>query len=383
MLSDNNYSDNTYFYSVRDPPASRDPLVFLVRRGPMIFAARLMVLIALSLSLTTPVLAAQSNENTAAAARDKLQQYVAELKKNPANTALRKQIILLALSMKPAPAVPEDAERNISQGTTFLEKAGGAAGYNRAIVEFQAAANSAPWLAIAYLNLGMIQEKVGFYAEAVQNLKFYLMAAPDAVNAREVMNKVSTLKAEVEELHTDRDEFTRASSAAEPVPVADPPSAKPVPVAVPPLARKTTPAVKPDMQQSINKIPPAVEVTSVPVQKKHGDRSFIGSWFFKDTIRGEERTTQAFRISADENGNIVPVAPKRPADYVPTIWAFEITDTRMKIEIHWRLTSVVGYWKVEIFDLTLSEDGTKLTGPVSEKSVGGRHINLDRTFFRQ
>jgi len=55
----------------------------------------------------------------------------------------------------------------------------------------------------------------------------------------------------------------------------------------------------------------------------------------------------------------------------------------MMVEIHWKLVSVVGYWKIEIYNLTLSEDGTKLTGSCREQSVGGRNVNYTRTFYRR
>jgi hypothetical protein len=111
---------------------------------------------------------------------------------------------------------------------------------------------------------------------------------------------------------------------------------------------------------------------------------FAGSqWHVKDTVWGEKLVVQAFGISKDTNGDIVPIAPKRTADYVPTVRAFDIVDTTMKVEIHWRLSAVVGYWKIETYKLTLSPDGTKLTGSYSEKSVGGRNIDLDRNFFRR
>jgi len=371
VLSDNNYSDSSYPNPVRDWPAANDQRVFLNRRGAMIFVAHLMVFIVLSLSLTTSGLAAPSEEQSAAAAQDTLRQYVEELKQNPANTALREKIILLALSMKPAPIVPEDAERNVAQGTSLIKEAADAGGYNKAIVEFEAAANSAPWLAIAYFNLGVIQEKVGFYTEAIQNFRFYLMAAPGVINTNYVKDKISELEAEVEKLHASSEVVTPASSAAEPLPV-------PVPVPAP----KMTLAIEPEKQPVIIKTPPAVNKSSVPVEKKHKVPSFIGNWFFKDTVRGEERTIQAFGIGTDTNGNIVPTAPTRAADYVPVIRAFEISNTNMKIEIHWRLTTVVGYWKIESYNLTLSEDGTQLTGSCREKSVGGRNIEHNRTLFR-
>jgi tetratricopeptide (TPR) repeat protein len=338
----------------------------------MIFVFRIMLSIMLFISLAAPSLAVQSGNNAAAVSQETLQQYVAELIKNPANIALREKIIMLALTMVPAPTVSENVQRNLARGAALTRTAAGAGEYKQAIVEFEAAADNAPWLAMTYFNLAVVQEKVGLYTEAIQNLKFYLMAAPEAINAKDVKDKVSALEAEVENLQASKDAVAPAFPAAEPVPVT-----------APAVAGKTTPAIEPEKQQIIIKIPPAEKKSRIPVEKKHRGPSFIGNWYFKDTVRGEELTIQAFGISKDANGHIVPNAPKRSADYVPTIRAFDIVDTTMKMEIHWRLSSVVGYWKIETYKLTLSEDGTKLTGSYSEKSVGGRNIDLDRTLFRE
>ena len=334
--------------------------------------ARFMLLVALLISFTTPSLAEPPEEKATPSAQDTLKQFIEELQRDPTDTTLREMIIILALSMDPAPTVPVDAERHMAQGDVFIKEAAGANGYNKAIAEFQAAANSAPWLAIAYFNLGVIQEKVGFYTDAVQNLKFYLMAAPDAVNAREVKNKVAALQAEVVNLLAGKD------TVAPP-----PPASEPAPVIAPPRADNTPLRAEPEKKQIIVKTPPVAKTPVVPVVKKQRAPSFVGNWFFKDMVQGEERAIQAFGIITDASGKIVAVAPQRGADYVPTIRAFEIADGTMKIEIHWRLTSVVGYWKIEIYSLTLSEDGTKLTGSYTAKSVGGRNIVLDKTLFRE
>ena len=100
--------------------------------------------------------------------------------------------------MKPAPAVPEDAERNIARGVVFFTKATDNAGYHKAIAEFEAATNAAPWLDKAYYNLGVAQEKAGMFKEAIRNLKLYLLADPHAKTAREVRNQIYMLEANVE-----------------------------------------------------------------------------------------------------------------------------------------------------------------------------------------
>jgi tetratricopeptide (TPR) repeat protein len=338
----------------------------------MIFVFRIMLLIMLFSCLATPGLAVQSGNSAVAVSQETLQQHVAELIKNPANTALREKIIMLALTMDPAPTVPENVERNLARGTALIRTAAGAGEYKQAIVEFEAAANNAPWLAMAYIKLAVAHEKVGFYTEAIQNFKFYLMAAPEAKNAREVKNKVDELEADSEGLKAGKNSVVPAS-----------PATVPVPGKAPAVAGKTALAIEPEKKQSAIKMQPAENISRIPVEQKSKAPSFIGNWYFKDTVRGEELTIQAFGIRKDANGDIVPTAPMRPADYVPTIRAFDIFDSTMKVEIHWRLSSVVGYWKIETYKLTLSRDGTKLTGSYSEKSVGGRNIDLDRTLFRK
>jgi tetratricopeptide (TPR) repeat protein len=344
--------------------------VIHVGRGIMVFVARIMLFFSCLLLFSTPAPAAQSGTQSSSTSKKTLNQYIEKLKMSPADTALREKIIKLALTMKPAPIVPENVERNMARGAAFTKKADGASGYNKAIVEFEAAVNSAPWLAIAYFNLGVVQEKVGYYAEAIQNFNWYLMAAPNAKNARDVQNTVYALETELE---ADRIETVPAS------PLAKTAQAAPTPV----VSEKMTLAIEPVTQHRIKPIPPKPkQQPSVPPKPKRKP-SFIGNWFYKDTFRGEERTIQAFQISKKASGKIVAIAPKRAGAYISAIRAFTITDTKMKIAIHWRMTSVVGYWKIEHYDLTISQNGKKLTGSYSEKSVGGRNIARTRTLFRQ
>lgn len=327
----------------------------------MFFINRIVVVAAALFLIATPAIAAKK---TSAVSQETLNENIESLKKTPQDNALREKIIKQALTMKPAPTVPENAERNMARGTAFAQKAADMAGYKKAIAEFQAAANSAPWLALAYYNLGVMQEQAELYPEAIQNLKFYLMAAPDAKNAREVKNKIYALEAEVEDLKA-------VKSAAAPTPVAP----DPVPAKTLAVAGKTSLAIEPEKELNIIKMPPAEKKSRIP--------SFIGNWFFKDSLRGEDLTIQAFEISKNAGGDIIATAPTRGADYVPTIRLFEITDKTMKIEIHWRMKSVVGYWKIENYTLALSDDGSKLAGTYTQKSVGGRNIEFDRTLFRK
>ncbi len=327
-------------------------------------AFRATIHLILSLALIALVNVAQAGKKSSGP-QEALKQYVEDLKKNPADSALREKIIKLALTMKTAPKVPEDAERNMARGNAFAQKAIDSTGYKRAIIEFESAANVAPWLGLAYYNLGVVQEKAGLYNEAIQNLKLYLLAAPDAKNAREVKNKIYELEVDAEDV--------QAGKNAPASPTNQPAGTGTI------LALAGTPSLEidPEQQLKIVKMPPS------SADKKTKLPNFVGSWYFKDTLRGEQVTIHAFEISKNANGDLVLAPPKRVADSVATINIFEIQDKNLKIQMKWKMKSVVGYWKTETYVLTMSEDGNKLTGSHNQQSVGGRNIDMDRILFRQ
>ena len=111
--------------------------------------------------------------------------------------------------------------------------------------------------------------------------------------------------------------------------------------------------------------------------------NFEGNWYFKETINGEERIYHAFEITKNGNGDLTFIPPKRAADSVATVNMFEITDKLLKVQMKWKMKSVVGYWKTETYQLTLSEDGSNLSGSHNQLSVGNRNIDMDRVLFRQ
>jgi hypothetical protein len=337
----------------------------LSKEKEMRFIIRITLPIILLLALIMPSVAAQSAKKSTSSP-DTLKQYVDDLKKKPADNALREKIIKLAIGMKPAPAIPESVERNMARGTAFAQKATDSTGYKKAITEFEAAVSSAPWLALAYYNLGVVQEKAGFYAEAIQSLKFYLMAEPDAKNARDVKNKIYALEVDAEDLQAGKN---ASAPVPTPAPAPEPNAGKSLGIAGKPLLE-----IEPDKQ---------LRIIKMPQDKKSKMPNFAGNWFFRDTIRGEEVTIQAFEISKNTNGDLVVNPPKRPGDSFATVNIFEITDKTLKLQMKWKMKSVVGYWKIETYVLTISDDGSKLTGSLNHQSVGGRNIDMDRVLFRQ
>src|SRR5512136_1456140 len=122
-----------------------------------------------------------------------LNQYIADLQKNPNDYALREKIIKHVQTMKPAPVVPDEARRFMNRGMAAAEGAKTESDYRDAIQEFQKAVNIAPWLGSGYRNLAVVQDKAGQYAQAVQNLKLYLLTNPpaaDAEAAKTLMDKI-------------------------------------------------------------------------------------------------------------------------------------------------------------------------------------------------
>jgi len=131
------------------------------------------------LSLSPQGPQAQSSQET-------LDQYISDLRRNPRDYALREIIINHVRAMTPAPVVSEEAERYMARGTAAVKNAKNVNDFKDAVNEFEKATLAAPWLAGAYYNLGFSQDKAGMYAEAIKSFKLYLLAAPNASDARAV-----------------------------------------------------------------------------------------------------------------------------------------------------------------------------------------------------
>jgi hypothetical protein len=134
--------------------------------------------------LSVSLLAAPAAE--CAATSESLPQLVEQLQKNPSDHALREKIITRARAMKKKPAIPEETERRMARGTAALKEAKSGADYQAAAQEFEQAALAAPWFADAYYQSGTARGKAEDYAGAASAFKFYLLAAPNAKNAKDV-----------------------------------------------------------------------------------------------------------------------------------------------------------------------------------------------------
>ncbi|HUN53954.1 MAG TPA: hypothetical protein VMU29_02230 [Smithella sp.] len=132
--------------------------------------------------------------------QETLNQYIADLRNKPDDIAVREKIIKYVQTMKPAPMIPEEAMRHMARGKAAFKDAKDVKDFSEAAEEFKEALLAAPWLAEGYYNLGIVQDKAGNYAEAMQNLQFYLMAsidAPDKSKVKELIYEIEFRKDKV------------------------------------------------------------------------------------------------------------------------------------------------------------------------------------------
>jgi len=126
---------------------------------------------------------------------------------------LREEIIELALSLKELPDIPEEATKYLARGEAAVEMAKDKEGFLKAAEEFKNALNIAPWFPNAYYNLGLLQDKAGEYTQAIENLNFYLMAAPDSSDREDVQKLIYKIEYRAEETSNSTDKNSYGSAA--------------------------------------------------------------------------------------------------------------------------------------------------------------------------
>lgn len=135
--------------------------------------------------------------------REALTHYVTALQTATSGSekdrVLRHKIIEVAPKVKPAPAAPEEMVRFLARGRAAVGAAKDEQGFERAANEFRQALKLAPWLADGYYNLGVVLDKAGRHAEAIQNLKLYLLANPNAADAKRVQELIYEVEYRQEE----------------------------------------------------------------------------------------------------------------------------------------------------------------------------------------
>jgi tetratricopeptide (TPR) repeat protein len=145
--------------------------------------------------------------------RDELKQMIEQLQKNPTDNAVREKIIKLATSLKPTPAIPEEARKPFVMGATVLKRASDPAGASKAVDLFTQALDIAPWFADAYYNRALAREAAGQYESAIDDLKFYLQFKLTVAEHREVQDKIYSLDADAQLASVKKAEQDKIASA--------------------------------------------------------------------------------------------------------------------------------------------------------------------------
>lgn len=126
--------------------------------------------------------------------RVQLKQMVEQLQKAPDNDALRVKIIKLARTVKPAPAVSDEARRFEGRGKFAFKNAKSNEDYLKAAKEYEQAVAAAPWVPGYYSDLCTIYEKAGDYAAGKRNCDYYLIGLSDPAQIAEAKERIAGLE---------------------------------------------------------------------------------------------------------------------------------------------------------------------------------------------
>jgi len=133
---------------------------------------------------------------------EQLKQMVAQLQKSPNDNALRVKIIKSAQELKPAPAVPEEAERFEGRAQFAFKNAKSPVDYLYAAKEYEKAIAAAPWVPGYYYDLCTIYEKAEKYAEAKKNCEFFLASSPSEQDASDARKRIAGLEFAMEKANS-------------------------------------------------------------------------------------------------------------------------------------------------------------------------------------
>jgi tetratricopeptide (TPR) repeat protein len=158
---------------------------------PLLRRSRLFLV--LLVALGSPALAQDG-----AASRENLKRLVSDLQNTPDDQGLREQIIKLALSLNPRPAIPEDARRHFIKAVTIQKEAKSPEDAELAAKEYQAALLLAPWWGDAYFNLALAAQAASRFDEGISALKLYLLTEPSPADARAGQDRIYAIEAKKE-----------------------------------------------------------------------------------------------------------------------------------------------------------------------------------------
>jgi hypothetical protein len=260
-------------------------------------------------------------------------------------------VIKLAAAMPQPPSIPTEARRHFVMGQTMFKDAKSPADSAQAGDEFLQAARLAPWWPEARYNTAAALEAAGDYANAIANLKIYQMfKLPDA-EAQTIQDKMWALEAKQKMAAKDAEAVAQKKAEA-------------------------------DRQQEAERQKAAEAVSKSQETARAQELAFIGKWYEKvgddyliEISRSSDnysaRTPEIF-TSYDKNtdgrtGRPLPPVPRRGTI---SLSDFRIRGRNMQFEVSRDSVNDVTSscpiaWRVQeriYYDLTISDDGRKLTG---------------------
>ncbi len=133
-----------------------------------------------------------------------LDQYVSDLQKNPNDNALRETIIHHVQTMRPSPAIPEEARRHYIMAKTFYKDAKKIEDYDVSMDAFKKALLIAPWWPDANRELGIAAKGAQRYDDAIAAMKLYIATNPGKDKARATQDEIYKIEAKKKELQKKR-----------------------------------------------------------------------------------------------------------------------------------------------------------------------------------
>lgn len=131
--------------------------------------------------------------------REHLTQMVTQLQATPADDALRENIIKLALTLDPPPAVPDEALTFEGRAQYAFSHAASPEDYLAAAREYEKAATIAPWVCGYYSDLCTIYEKAGKLEEAKRNCEMSLAGTTEPTQSGELKRRIAGLAYGIEQ----------------------------------------------------------------------------------------------------------------------------------------------------------------------------------------
>lgn len=142
--------------------------------------------------------------------RDTLNQYVAELQKNPGDNALREKIILFSFKIKPAPAISDEAREKYVMGMTLRESKD----YDLAVAQLKAALLIAPWWGDGYKQYGLTLEFAEKFDEAIAGFQLYIKTQPGEEAVSSTKDEIAIIKAKKMKAENEKEKVKVAATAS-------------------------------------------------------------------------------------------------------------------------------------------------------------------------